>query len=83
LRFFARTEEAKVTYSLFKKYFSEWMLPSVYYINGPIIKHGLSALMSGQVVKHSKVYYSINKFIPFFNRGLFKIFVQRFSKKLN
>jgi hypothetical protein len=83
LRFFGRSQEAKITYKLFKKYFSEWMFPTVYSINGPIIRHGLSALMSGPVVKHSRVYYSISKFIPFFNRGLFKIFVQRFSKKLN
>ena len=83
LNFFERTEEAKAIYSLFKKHFSEWMMPTLYLISGITIRHGLSALMSGPVVTNSKVYFSINKFIPFFNRTLFKIFVQRFSKKLN
>ena len=83
LNIFSRSAEAKGVYRLFKKQFSDWMLPSIYYINGNIIRYGLSALMSGPVVTNSRIYYSINRFIPFFNRTLFKIFVRRFSKKLN
>ena len=50
------------------------MVPSIYAINGSIVRHGLSALMSGPVVTNSRAYFSINRFIPFFNRTLFKIF---------
>lgn len=83
LEFAERGDEAKLLYTVFKKYFLEWVLPTAYSLIGPIIKHGTTALMSGPVVRNSDIYFRVNRTIPFYNRQLFKLFVQRFSKKLN